>query len=385
MPPVPPLAVAMLTPAGRGAVAVVGVRGARATEVVDACFRRMNGRALTELPLECIAFGRWQADASSAGEEVVVVRRTADLVEVHCHGGWAAVEAILARLESQGAQRVDAAAWCALHETDALAAAARRAFAAARTTRTAALLAAQYNGALRDECRRITELVREGSREAAEGRLRTLLDRAPCGLHLTKPWRVILVGRPNAGKSSLINRVLGYHRAIVADEPGTTRDIVTASAAWDGWPLELADSAGVRETTDALEAAGVAQTHARRESADLTILVTDLTVPWSPEDQAFVDLLPAPLVAHNKIDVASPQARDRPSDGRPAGVLVSARTGEGIERLMASLVQCLLPDPPQTGDPLPFTPAIVDALRSAIGCLRRGDVAQALQQLAFEK
>src|SRR5690606_16577637 len=93
--------------------------------------------------------------------------------------------------------------------------------------------------------------------EEARRRLAALVDRAPLGLHLTRPWHVALAGAPNVGKSSLLNAVLGYGRAIVFDQPGTTRDVLDAVTAIDGWPVRLTDGAGLRESVDALEAAGV--------------------------------------------------------------------------------------------------------------------------------
>ncbi len=78
------------------------------------------------------------------------------------------------------------------------------------------------------------------------------------GTHLATPWRVVLAGAPNVGKSSLINALLGYGRAIVFDQPGTTRDVVTADAAIEGWPITLADTAGLHDASDATESAGIA-------------------------------------------------------------------------------------------------------------------------------
>ena len=84
--------------------------------------------------------------------------------------------------------------------------------------------------------------------QAAAARIREWLAWEDFGLHLTRPWNVVLAGRPNVGKSSLINALLGYTRSIVFDQPGTTRDVVTAATAIDGWPIELSDTAGLRES-----------------------------------------------------------------------------------------------------------------------------------------
>ena len=90
-------------------------------------------------------------------------------------------------------------------------------------------------------------------------------------------WRVVIAGPPNVGKSSLINAMAGYERAIVSPLPGTTRDVVTLTTAIDGWPVQLADTAGLRASDDELESAGVKLAGAALAAADLVILVCDAT------------------------------------------------------------------------------------------------------------
>src|SRR6185503_7750192 len=104
-----------------------------------------------------------------------------------------------------------------------------------------------------------------------------LLALAEVGLHLTTPWRVVFAGPPNVGKSSLVNALLGYPRAIVYDQPGTTRDVLTASTAFDGWPFELRDTAGLRDgiSLDSVEVEGVARARAQIATADLVVFVHD--------------------------------------------------------------------------------------------------------------
>ena len=108
----------------------------------------------------------------------------------------------------------------------------------------------QYHGALESEIEAIRTLLRElqPNIDAAASRLETLLGRASIGLHLVRPWRVTIAGPPNVGKSSLLNALAGFERAIVFDQPGTTRDVLTVLTAIDGWPIELADTAGWRDS-----------------------------------------------------------------------------------------------------------------------------------------
>ena len=114
--------------------------------------------------------------------------------------------------------------------------------------------------------------------------LKGLLRFGDLGLHLTTPWRVVLTGPPNVGKSSLINALVGRERAIGSAQPGTTRDVVTAVTAVGGWPIELADTAGVRQVVDPLEREGVNRAKRSREHADLVVMVADATQNAPPED-----------------------------------------------------------------------------------------------------
>ena len=108
------------------------------------------------------------------------------------------------------------------------------------------------------------------------------------GLRLIAGWRVVLAGRPNVGKSRLLNALTGYDRAIVDATPGTTRDVVTARTALDGWPVELADTAGLRPSDDPIEASGVALARARQGEADLVLVVLDRSEPLTDIDRAIV-------------------------------------------------------------------------------------------------
>ncbi|MBC8876190.1 MAG: 50S ribosome-binding GTPase [Planctomycetes bacterium] len=179
-----------------------------------------------------------------------------------------------------------------LCEETPIAAEARIALAAARTERTAAILLAQYRGALEAELTAIVALLENEETDAAADRLRRLERYADFGKHLTTPWRVVLTGHANVGKSSLINAILGYERSIVFEQPGTTRDVVTATTAIDGWPVELADTAGLREGGDAVESAGVRLARERLAAADVVVAVFDRTHRWCPVSAGLCQVWP---------------------------------------------------------------------------------------------
>lgn len=154
-----------------------------------------------------------------------------------------------------------------------------------------------------------------------------------------------IIGRPNAGKSSLFNRLVERERAIVTATPGTTRDLVTERISLGGIPLELVDTAGLRETRDEAESHGIARTHSAMAAADLVLLVVDAATVIDgdagmcppPEDSALLKSLHgrAPLVVLNKIDLARPTRIAVDADV----ACVSALTGEGLDALRERLLQ----------------------------------------------
>lgn len=372
----------LLTPEGRGAVATIVVHGCGAVRAVESNFRSARNRPLSQLPAGRPWFGRWVGSPETgavAAEEVVVCRRDEATVEVHCHGGRAATARLLEDLGRVGAQlEQDRWAW-ACRDLDPLAAAAARALTQARTRRTAAILLDQYHGALRDAVRRVQWHVVAGLPEAARDQLRRVCRHVRLGLHLTQPWRVVLAGAPNVGKSSLANAALGYRRAIVFDQPGTTRDAITAATALDGWPVEFVDTAGLRESDCPIEAAGVARSRQHAQAADLVVLVFDGGRAWSAEDRALWEQRRGALVLHNKSDL-----RSDTSSARPPGLWVSARTGAGLPRWLTRVARRLVPRPPEAGEAVPFTPEQAAGLTAALEAAERDDwqsAQQALKQL----
>ncbi len=291
------------------------------------------------------------------GEQVVVRYRCDHSIELHCHGGLAAAGAIVGALKEQGCRAVSWQQWIDYHHNDPIAAAAAAALTEARTQRTSAVLLDQYNGALRRAIDEIEALLSNGEHRPATTLIDALLDRAKLGQHLTQPWRVVLAGPPNAGKSSLVNALLGYQRAIVHHVPGTTRDVVTTIAAMDGWPVELSDTAGLRDTGRTTESAGVELARRKLAHADLVLLVFDASRPWTAADDTLVGSTPRGLVVNNKIDLP-------PAPGpRPAGLDTSVVTGAGIEALVGAIVAGLVPSPPAAGAAVPFTREQIDLIK----------------------
>ena len=161
------------------------------------------------------------------------------------------------------------------------------------------------------------------------------------GSLLQEGVKVVLVGQPNVGKSSLLNQLAGDDVAIVTEIPGTTRDTIRQSIQLAGVPIHLIDTAGLRETSDIVEQHGIARTHAAIEQADMVLLLADCRHGLTSADQTVLAGLPARLpvlTVYNKIDLLNQAPRvEQNSLGK--AVYLSAKQGEGIELLRATLLE----------------------------------------------
>lgn len=359
-----------LTPAGRAAVAVVLVAGPDASSAVDQCVHRADARRPSDFPIGRILVGRW---GSPQGEELVVCRRSDVEVEIHCHGGVAAVCAVIAQLAALGCVPTRWQDWLREVATP-IRAAAQIALAEAPTARTAAVLLDQYDGALASALDAVLMATTSHDWTSAVSILEAVISHRGVGLHLIRPWRVVIAGRPNVGKSSLLNSLVGFQRAIVCDLPGTTRDVVTAATAIDGWPVMLTDTAGFRETADEIESAGVELATAAVAGADLIVLVDDAdsTGDDMPPTQASI------LRVLNKIDLAATAAA---RDQHRYDLATSTVTGAGIAELVAAIGKRLVPTPPPSGAAVPFLAAQVARLELALAAARQQDAAAVARSL----
>jgi tRNA modification GTPase len=346
-------------------------------------FRPAAQRMLAGFPAGSVVFGCFHTSIASA-EELVVGLVATDEVEIHCHGGRAAVEAVCDALQSDGCTLASYSDWLFSRHSDHIQAQAVAALALARTQRAAAILLDQHRGALRQELVEIERRLQVGDLREAADRVELLLARAQLGMRLTKPWQIVIAGRPNAGKSSLMNALVGYERAIVYSEPGTTRDVLTAAGAIEGWPVEFIDTAGLRAAAEPIEAEGVARAEHQIEAADLVLLVADATVTWYEADYEHVARLSCRtpdksrtdarlIVVHNKIDVAG-----EPGGDRPAGIAVSAKTGAGLLALCRAISDTLVPETPLAGAAVPFHEEQVEKVVAAARAIAGGDVAAAI-------
>jgi tRNA modification GTPase len=198
----------------------------------------------------------------------------------------------------------------------------------------------------------------EGAAEAAE----RLLATAPAGERLREGALIVLAGRPNAGKSSLFNALLGSERALVTETAGTTRDTIEAHTSFLGWPVRLADTAGLRSATERVEQLGVEVSRRWLGAADLVLLCVEAGRPPGPDETAIAAARPT-LVVRTKADLSPADAGD---------LAVSSLTGLGLDQLRRTAGERLFGAQVQLAD---LEPALtrerhVEALRRALDALR---------------
>ena len=374
----------IMTAEGRGAIAVVRVWGRGAVAVVDRVFRPARGKPMAGTRAGRLRLGR---AGHGLGDEVVAVRLDAatPIVEIQCHGGSEAVRSVVAALEAAGARPWIGGEAEPGHEpgpaADPIAAQALADLPHAPTLRTAEILLDQAQGALGRDLERLRHDTRLGT-EPTLGRLDALIGRGSVGLRLLTGWKVVISGRPNVGKSRLFNAMTGFARAIVDPTPGVTRDVVTFRTAFGGWPVELADTAGIRETADVIESQGIARTRREQQDADLALIVLDRSEPLQTIDRELIAANSGALLVVNKSDLPPTWDPGTVFAGSSTVATVSAERGEGLEELIAAIVGRLVPAPPTPGDAVPFRADHLVALHQARDCLLAADLEGASRRLA---
>lgn len=321
-----------------------------------------------------IRFGRWSANlAPDHAESVVVTPLASDTFEIHCHGGPAAKARIMQDLAGFGVESI-AAEQCAPHYSEPLIIReAAQVLAACTTARTAAVALDQVRGALRDWAVHQQAMLKQNRGDAGnlDATIKRLLQAAELGLRLAEPFRVVLSGPPNVGKSSLINAIVGYDRSITFDRAGTTRDVLHIETVIDGIPIRLSDTAGIHSAADLIEHEGILRARNAIESADLVIRVTQpgLADDWDAQISRSIDVL-------NKADLAPHGGETDVAD--PTRHPTVAITGQGIPQLMRTIVAELSESFPSPGQPVPLTERQVQVLNET---RRAGDGQQIMELL----
>lgn len=363
-----------LTSATPGAIAVLALSGPASMAWVQQHFRTPNGKTVSQWPTAAVRFGRWQLDSQHA-EELLVAHPTDSTFELHCHAGVVA-QTILDQLELLGATILEP---LLTHETFTrltLEQQAQQLLLRATTETAAAILLDQFRGALRGHLSEILALLNHGALLLAQTRTEELLRFAPIGAHLCQPWEIQLAGPPNVGKSSLLNSILGYQRAIVHDSAGTTRDLVHATTSLGGWPFRFTDSAGIRDDADLGEAEliGIERAMAAAQTMDAILLVIEPTDGITATHRLFLDrFADKTMLVLNQIDRLSANEQAAKAELWQA-IPVSALTGDGLSLLLDKLHQRLITHIPEPGQAIPFLPQHLHALSTVLSAIKVGEI-----------
>ena len=368
---------AIATPPGEGGIAVIRISGADAENIATKIFARAQGKN-GRLASHRLYHGEIHEPQSNCMVDDVlltIMRKPRsytgeDVVEIHCHGGAFLSRKILGLALSQGARQAEPGEFTKRAflngKMDLSQAEAVLDLIRARTDKAAALALTQARGelskwvhGLREELLDILvqveaaidfpeeeiELLKRPDVIQKIGNLRSeildIISSYEWGRLFREGARVCICGRPNVGKSSLLNALLGQERVIVTPVPGTTRDVIEEAINLDGLPVVLWDTAGLRETDDQIEQMGVNLSRQYLEKADALIVVLDGSTKLTQDDKVLLRNVEAKkvLIAVNKNDLPqtlSPEDLSRFSDSRTI-VRVSAKSGEGINVLQKKL------------------------------------------------
>jgi tRNA modification GTPase len=409
---------AIASPVGEGGIGIVRLSGPDAARILQRLF----------VPASPLPGGRPQPrtlhyghvvdpDSGQVADEVLAAYMPApgtytrqDVVEIDGHGGIVALRRILALCLRLGARPAEAGEFTARAFLNGRLdlAQAEAVLDVVRSQTEVSLQAAvdQLGGRLSDRLRplraRLVDALAyiEASLDFAEDEippqdigqaleeatadLKRLLSEAERGIIYRQGVRVAIVGRPNVGKSSLLNRLLRTNRAIVTDVPGTTRDTLEETLNLQGIPVVLVDTAGIQaEPEDPVERLGVERSRAALAQADLALLVVDASEPLTGADRAIAALVQGrpSIVVLNKIDIA---ARGGLEDDMPAPVVrISALSGQGLESLERALVDTVLAGEVTASEaPAVTSPRHKQALERALDHVRAACAAHSRGELA---
>ncbi len=405
-------AIATAVVPGQGSVGIVRLSGSQALAIAQAIFTPARPRAAWKS--HQMIYGWIHDEKGEPLDEALAVWMQAprsytreDVVELHCHGGIMVVQATLQQCLRHGcrlAQPGEFSLRAFLNgRIDLTQAESIADLVAARSPQAARMALAGLQGKLAEPIRALRQQLLgllaelearidfeedlppldvaswQAQLQQCQTQIQTLLATAERGQLLRTGLKIAIVGRPNVGKSSLLNAWSGQDRAIVTDLPGTTRDVVESNLVVRGIPVQLLDTAGIRDTEDPVERLGVERSQRLAQEADLLVLVIDAQAGWTEADAAIYESIrhrPLILVI-NKTDLASPHEVQVPPE-IPYRIPAVAARGEGIPALEAAVEEIAYQGRPQPDLAISLNQRQAAALVQAQASLKR--VQESLQE-----
>ena len=361
---------AISTPLGTGGVGIIRISGKKATEIADRIFVSVNGKKLSSSKGYRAYFGRIFDGETAVDEVVCLVFRAPhsytgeDVVEINCHGGVVLLKKILRLVLQNGAQAAAPGEFTKRAflngKLDLSEAESVMTLISAQGEQGANAAFNQLEGSLSRKIEKINssllslaahiaawvdypddEIEELGNNELystiynAHLELCALLSNFDIGMAVTNGVEAAIVGKPNVGKSTLMNLLTGYDRSIVTEIEGTTRDIVEETINLNGCILRISDTAGMRETGDIVEKLGVERSRKKLERAAIVFAVFDLSKPLSDEDKELIDECKdknvIPII--NKTDLEPRLDVDYIKNKLGSPLFISAKSGDGYNDL----------------------------------------------------
>ena len=364
---------AITTAPGSAAIGIVRISGPEALRIAERMFFAASGRELATYPPHVMVYGFVRDREGKDIDEVLTVYMKGprsytaeDVVEIQCHGGMQSLRQILALTFYYGARPAEPGEFTKRAflngRIDLVQAESVMDIINSRSTAALKIAVQQQEGFLSRKLKEVRRKLRDvivhleavidypeediedvtykEVKESicdAKAEVASLLEGAHTGKILKEGLRTAIIGRPNVGKSSLLNTLLKEDRALVSEYEGTTRDVIEEQLVIGGVPVLLADTAGIRDTEDFVEKLGVERSRAFLDKAELILVVLDGTQPLTPDDEEILTAVKGKnaVLVVNKADLAESIITQTLAERfSPENIIeVSAKTGEGIELL----------------------------------------------------
>ncbi|MGG3469137.1 tRNA uridine-5-carboxymethylaminomethyl(34) synthesis GTPase MnmE [Neobacillus pocheonensis] len=383
---------AISTPMGEGAIAIVRLSGDDAIKIADQLFRGVGGKQLLEQPTHSIHYGHLiDAKSGQVVEEVMVsvmkgpkTFTKEDVVEINCHGGIVSVNRVLQHVLKNGARLAEPGEFTKRAflngRIDLSQAEAVMDLIRAKTDRAMNVALGQMEGRLSKLIKRLRQEILEilahievnidypeyddveemthnmllPKAHAVREEITKLLQTSQQGKILREGLSTVIVGRPNVGKSSLLNSLVQENKAIVTDIPGTTRDVIEEYVNVRGVPLRLLDTAGIRETEDIVERIGVERSRQVLKEADLILLVLNYSDKLTKEDENLFEAVKGMdvIVIVNKTDLPQQIDLERVKELAKDNKLVttSLLEDQGVDELEEAIASLFFEGSLEAGD-----------------------------------